>query len=148
MGIFDVLKFWKKREETAEGFPTGMPEFGTEAPPLPGMSKFDLPKLGEKMPSDEAGFGGAPGMPGTMPGMHEGGAFGTEAGLRVSGSSGMPPSPEFRPFPTPESGMAGAGAAIEKDFAIVSAKLDTLKAKLELIEAKIEKIEKIAESSR
>ena len=131
MGTFDVLKFWKKREEQSEGFPTGMPEFGTENPPLPGMSKFELPKLGEKMPSDEAGFGGAPG---SMPGM--------------PGSSGLPPSPEFRPFPTPDSGMTGAGVAIEKDFAIVSAKLDTLKAKLELIEQKIEKIEKIAEASR
>ena len=129
MGIFGVLKFWKKREAQAEGFPTGMPEFGTENPPLPGMSKFELPKLGEKMPSDEAGFGGAPGMPGAMP-----------------GSSGMPPSPEFRPFPTPDASTQGT--AIEKDFAIVSAKLDTLKAKLELIEQKIEKIEKIAEASR
>jgi hypothetical protein len=131
MGIFDVLKFWKKREEQSEGFPTGMPEFGTENPPMPGMSKFDLPKLGEKMPSDESGFGGAPGMSGS-------GA--------MSGSSGMPPSPEFRPFPTPDASTQGA--AIEKDFAIVSAKLDTLKAKLELIEQKIEKIEKIAEESR
>jgi hypothetical protein len=76
------------------------------------------------MPSDELGAGAMTGMPG----------------------AGMQPSPEFRPFPTPDSNMQGV--AIEKDLALVSAKLDTLKAKLELIEQKIEKIEKIAEESR
>ena len=137
MAILDVLKFWKKREDDVSGFPTGMADFGKEAPEMhggemagmPKLSGFDAPKLAEKMPSDEFGAGAMPGMPG--------------AGMQPMSSA---PSPEFRPFPAPDSAMQGT--AIEKDLALVSAKLDTLKAKLELIEQKIEKIEKIAEASR
>jgi hypothetical protein len=126
MGIFGKLAFWRKKEEPL--------------PPLGGAPGLGLPKddLGLSPPEglEEPTAAGIapPGAPPEIPGPAP------MPGSEPEPTSPMSTPPGFRAQPPPPMGPPH----MEKDFELISAKLDALKASLDSVNQRLANLERIA----
>jgi hypothetical protein len=119
MGMFDFMKFWKKKDDLE------IPAMPADDPNL-GMPGADMPGLEGAPPMP-----GAPGMEGPppMPGMEPTTAMGPEQPPMFKPAEPLPATPAAQP------------AAQGQDMQLINAKLDAIKAGIDGLHQRMDKME-------